>query len=56
MKVRELIRNLERFPEDIEVIVSDGYSVKFYNLDFAEFKMFGKQLDIGVGGCEIKED
>ena len=54
MIVSRLIKNLEKFPDDLEVIISDVYNLNSYSLDKASFLIFEKQLDIGVGGCEIE--
>jgi hypothetical protein len=45
---------LEAYP-DLEVIISDGYEVKFYKLDDAKFSIYNDQLDIGIGGCSFEE-
>lgn len=54
MKVSELVAKLLKFPEDMEVLISDGYVGNFYsgNYDVLEYKDEDNQsyVDIGIGG------
>jgi hypothetical protein len=52
MTVKELIDQLSKFPDDMEVTVADGFGCHFYNGKF-EVKEFDGEVDIGVGGTEI---
>lgn len=54
MTVGELISKLKEYPEHLEVVICDGYAVKFYRGEF-EVKLFqdGSEtpsVDIGIGG------
>jgi len=54
MKVRELIEVLKKFPQDIEVTITDGYDCNCYHTKNIKFALFGSEpsLDIGIGGCK----
>lgn len=52
MNVREVIEKLNQFDPDMEVIISDGYNYKFYNMNGAVIQEFEGKVDIGIGGCE----
>jgi hypothetical protein len=56
MTVKELIERLSAFPKDMEVTISDGYKVAFYQTDGISIKEFEGMVDIGIGGCVIEDD
>lgn len=56
MTVEELIKHLEVFPKDWEVLITDGFKCNFYK---GEYEILpweddnGKMcVDIGIGGCD----
>jgi hypothetical protein len=54
MTVAEMIENLQQYPPDMRVEITDGYKLHFYKGDFA-FQLFedldGETfVDIGIGG------
>lgn len=51
MKVGEMIKKLQEFPEDMEVIITDGFQARFYSGDYYIGEFEGA-VDIGIGGCE----
>lgn len=57
MKVAELIEKLNKFPQDMEVKVTDGLQGFFYEGDF-DIQMFEdidntSFVDIGIGGSLV---
>ena len=57
MTVAEMIEKLQKFPQDLEVVITDGFRGEFFEGDF-EVQLFddldGTQLvDIGIGGCNV---
>lgn len=61
LTVRELITKLEKFPDDMEVVISDGYKCHFYTTAEIEVTLFVEEdeddtsvVDIGIGGCESR--
>ena len=50
----ELIKELQRFPEDTEITISDGLSFHFYFLKdrMPAIHLFDGIIDIGIGGFE----
>ena len=52
MKVKKFIEMLSKFPEDMEVIISDGYLYHFYQTDGITISEFKGAVDIGIGGCD----
>ena len=57
MKVAELIEKLNKFPQDMEVKVTDGFQGFFYEGNF-EIKVFEdidstSFVDIGIGGSLV---
>lgn len=46
-----MVEYLKQFPEDMEIIVSDGYRCNFYKGSFV-IKEFEGTVDIGVGGMD----
>ena len=55
MTVGEMIKSLEKFPAEMEVLVSDGHLYHFYRGAF-EIAQFEDKVDIGVGGCNEDKD
>jgi hypothetical protein len=59
MKIKDLISKLKKMPQDLEVTISDGYNYKFYKGDY-EIILFEEEgiqyCDIGVGGCDVKDE
>jgi len=60
MKVKEFIKELQKFDSELEVILTDGYNCIVYttkNIEFQKFEDdFGEVfLDIGIGGNEKGE-
>lgn len=57
MKVSELIQQLQQFPGDMEVSITDGYEHKVYGGDFTVNEFVdcdGRMVvDIGIGGMEV---
>ena len=58
MKVAELIEKLNKFPQDMEVKVTDGFQGFFYEGNF-EIKVFEDIdstffVDIGIGGSLVE--
>jgi hypothetical protein len=51
MNVKEFSTELSKFPEDMEVIISDGMKYNFYHTDEISFDIFEGKVDIGIGGC-----
>ena len=56
MNIKEFIAKLAEFPEDMEVIISDGMEYHFYNTNELDFHIFEDKLDIGIGSCQEKEE
>lgn len=59
MKVSELIEQLNKFPQDMEVKLTDGYQGFFYEGDF-DIQLFEDVdntsfVDIGIGGSLVEE-
>lgn len=59
LTVKELIAKLAEFPDDMEVVISDGYEYHFYNTKEITLTYFVKEdkndttvVDIGIGGCQ----
>jgi hypothetical protein len=60
MIVKELIEKLQKYNENMEVTITDGFNYKFYHTNKLLITEFYdsqdiKYLDIGIGGCEIEE-
>ena len=51
---------LEKFPDDLEITITDGYKANCYHGNFKAkiFKQFNgvKTIDIGIGGFIIHEE
>lgn len=54
MKVKEFIAEMQQFPDDLEVIISDGMDYNFYHTNGVVFNIWEGKAEIGIGGC--KED
>ena len=54
MKVKDIINKLKEFNSELEVMITDGYNLKFYNGDW-EIREFDGSIDIGIGGTEIDQ-
>ena len=60
MNVKELIAELQQYPDDLEVTISDGFQGKVYTGAY-EIKLFDDGcgdnvklvVDIGIGGLEV---
>lgn len=54
MKVSELISKLNQFPQDMEVLISDGFKYNFYAGDYEVVEFINEDdqtfVDIGIGG------
>lgn len=58
MTVQQLINELNKFPKDLEVSITDGWNGYCYTTDNIEIKIFEdipnqNLVDIGIGGCDI---
>lgn len=59
LTVGELIALLSKFPEDMEVELTDGHECVGYNTADIEIAMFTDEdrdetfVDIGIGGCQL---
>ena len=55
MTVKELIEELQKFPEDARVTITDGYLVNCYDGKYfiVEHEEDGPAVDIGIGGTKI---
>ena len=53
MLVKELIEELSKYNQDLEVLITDGYDCNFYRGEYTVtlFKDDCEYVDIGVGGC-----
>ncbi len=59
MKVKNLIKELQKYNPDYEVTITDGYKGYFYHTTNAAIKELKIDdeitiVDIGIGGCEEK--
>lgn len=54
MNVRQLIDALSVFPNDMEVVLFDGYKCVAYKGDW-EIREFEGTVDIGIGGTEVDD-
>ena len=54
MTNKKLIEALSKFPEDMEVIITDGWEARCYHGDF-ELKEFEGAIDIGIGGLRFSD-
>jgi hypothetical protein len=57
MKVKELIKALKKFDEELEVTITDGFLCEFYHTKRIDIKLFKDGdgpgvVDIGIGGCK----
>lgn len=55
MTVKELIEELQKFPEDSRVTITDGYLVNCYDGEYSikEYEDEGPAVDIGIGGTKV---
>jgi hypothetical protein len=55
MKVKDLIKKLQEFDQELEVGITDGYTCTCYDTDKIEIKLYTEEMDtivdIGIGGC-----
>jgi hypothetical protein len=61
MKVKELVKILSKFDPELEVTITDGYEVRCYHTNGIVIDQFEDLdgsvcVDVGIGGCDIKED
>ena len=59
MKVSKMIEILQSFPQDSEVMISDGYNFEFYSGEY-DIKLWEDEdgvqcVDIGIGGLRIDD-
>lgn len=56
MTVAELIEKLQKYPQELEVTITDGYKTNFYRglfcIDIFEDVDGRKMVDIGIGGFD----
>jgi hypothetical protein len=55
MKVRELIKSLEKLDPELEVTITDGYDCSCYHTRGIIISLFCDNnvvVDIGIGGCK----
>ena len=59
MTVRELVAELQRFNQDLEVTITDGMDGICYHtkgIEVKEFQVNGvTEIDVGVGGCRLED-
>lgn len=55
MTNKKFIEALSKFPEDMEVVITDGWEARCYYGDF-ELKEFEGTIDIGIGGMRFYDD
>ena len=59
MKVSEMIEILQSFSEDLDVLISDGYDLRFYSGEYDiqlwEDEDGVERVDIGIGGLRIDD-
>lgn len=55
MTVADLLKELERCPRDLEVLITDGWAARGYRGDFQVQPFVDCDgtvyIDIGIGGC-----
>ena len=56
MNVKEFITELSKFPNDMEVIISDGWGLNFYHTRDIAFDVFEGKVDLGIGSCKEEEE
>lgn len=59
MKVSKMIEILQDFPQDLDVMISDGYDLKFYSGEY-DIQLWedldgARCVDIGIGGLRIDD-
>lgn len=59
MKVSKMIEILQSFPQDLEVMISNGYDLEFYSGEYDiqlwEDEDGVESVDIGIGGLRIDD-
>lgn len=59
MKVSKMIEILQSFPEDLDVLISDGYAFRFYSGEYDiqlwEDEDGAQCVDIGIGDLRIDD-
>lgn len=54
MNVKQLIDALQEFPDEMEVVICDGYRCAVYRGDWG-IKEFEGTVDIGIGGTDVED-
>ena len=59
MKVSKMIEILQSFPQDLEVMISNGYDLEFYSGEY-DIQLWENEdgtevVDIGIGGLRIDD-
>ena len=59
MKVSKMIEILQSFPQDLEVMISNGYDLEFYSGEY-DIQLWEDEdgtevVDIGIGGLRIDD-
>ena len=52
MRVKDMIKQLNKFDQEFDVVITDGYDCKCYSGDFLIVEFEGS-VDIGIGGCQF---
>lgn len=59
MKVSKMIEILQSFPQELEVMISNGYDLEFYSGEYDiqlwEDEDGAQCVDIGIGGLRIDD-
>ena len=60
MTKKNFIKALEKFPDDMEIVITDGHAARCYHGDF-EIKKFKytdeiETIDIGIGGMRFYDE
>jgi len=61
MKIKDWIEEFQKHDLELDVFITDGFEFKFYHTNDVLITEFYdenevKVLDIGIGGCEIKDE
>lgn len=60
MKVSKMVEILQGFPQDLDVMISDGYNLEFYSGEYDiqlwESEDGTKCVDVGIGGLSIYDE
>ena len=59
MKVSKMIEILQGFPQELEVMISNGYDLRFYSGEY-DIQLWEDEdgvelVDIGIGGLRIND-